>query len=79
MHRKTNHVRSTVHISDVISSVSRSIECTKIISGRPHSESLQRSLSDPLAGFKRPTSRAPASKGKKGMRWEGNHGRRGSV
>jgi len=32
-HRRTNHVHSTMHILDVISSVSRSSKCTKIVGG----------------------------------------------
>jgi len=36
-------IRRTIHVLDVINSVSRSSKCTKIVGGRPHWGSLQRS------------------------------------
>jgi len=50
-------VHRTMHILDVISSVSRSSRCTKIVG----SWELQR-FPDPVAGFKEPTSKGPTSK-----------------
>ena len=62
----------TMHILDVISSVSRSSKCTKIVGGwdfildPTELGSLQR-FPDPLVVFKGPTSKARTSKGMGGM------------
>jgi len=65
-------VHRKMHIFDVVSSVSRSSKCTKIVGGwgfaqTPVGGDLQHSL-DPLAGFKGPTSKALTSKGR-GEEW----------
>ena len=63
MHRK-------MHILDVISSVSRSSKCTKIVGGWGLSSDPSRgtynTLPDPLARFKEPISKVPTSKGRGG-------------
>ena len=57
-HGRTNHVRRKMRILDVISSVSRSSKCTKIVSSWGFAPNLTgRAYSappDPLAGFKGP-------------------------
>ena len=62
-------MRRTMHILDVISSVSRSSKCTKIVGGWGVSiDPLEKltALPRPLAGFKEPTFQAPTSKRSKG-------------
>jgi len=70
-HGKTNHVYRTMHILDVISSVSRSSKCNKIVGGwdfapDPTGEFI--ALPRLLAGFKGPTSKDTTSKGRGGRR-----------
>ena len=64
-------MRRTAHILDVISRVSMSSKCTKIVGGLGFAYSAS---PDRLAGFKEPTSKAPTSKGKERRGWDGDRG-----
>jgi len=78
-HRSTNHVHRTMDILDVISRISRSSKCNKIISRlgpclRPHWGSSQLSHR-PLAVFKGvyfkvATSKGSGREGREGERWQ---------
>ena len=68
-HERTNHVHRTMHILAVISSVSRSSKCNKIVGGCP----TRKADSAPpnfLAGFKRHTLRPQLLRGVEGWEWK---------
>jgi len=64
-----------MHILDVISSISRSSKCTKIVGGCDFTPDPTRGAystpQTPKLGFQGPTSKVPTSKGSGGERREG--------